>query len=147
MKKCSHVTPIIFALFIIFCCSAIPGCSQTEKSSTSVLKRVMLIKYKAEIAQVDIDKVRDTIYGLVQKIPGMLSAEWGVDTKFGFERPYTYCIILKFASEKACKAYEEHPDHQAMKQAGPAMVENFFRMDYWTGKAIHEMVSDERTQK
>jgi hypothetical protein len=45
--------------------------------------------------------------------------------------------------EVSMKAYEEHPDHKALAENGPAMIETFYAMDYLTGvDNIKEVISE-----
>ena len=107
-------------------------CGTEEKSSNPVLNRLILFKYKAEVTQAEIDEVKQTFFNLKEKVPGMLKVVWAKDINSDREKQFTYAITLSFSSEEALKSYQEHPDHQALVNEGPA-IENFFAMNYWTG--------------
>jgi len=124
----------LFTSAIIISCSFfIAACSQPAPYSGPILHRLMLFKYKAEVSQPEIDEVKQTFFGLKEKVPGMIKVVWARDLKFNREKQYTYALILSFTSKKAMKAYKEHPDHKALAKKGDAMIETFYSMDYWTG--------------
>ena len=124
----------IVVLFLFVSGIVITSCNKPAQETSPVLHRLFLIKYKPEITQAQIDEGVQTFYGLKEKVPGMLDVMFAKDIKFNRERQFTHVMILSFNSEEAMKAYEEHPDHKAIAKTGPAMIENFFSMDYWTGR-------------
>jgi hypothetical protein len=110
----------------------IASCNKTSHEAVPVLHRLILVKYKAEVTDAQIEEGKQVFLGLKEKVPGMLDVIFAQDLKFNRKKPYTHVLLLSFSSEEAMKAYEEHPDHKAL-QKEPNLIENFFMMDYWTG--------------
>jgi hypothetical protein len=123
---------LFFFISTIFLgCFLFVSCNTAEEDSSPVLNRLILFKYKAEVTQAQIDEVKQTFFSLKEKVPGMLNVVWTKDINSDREKQFTYAITLSFSSEDALKSYQEHPDHQALVNNGPA-IENFFAMNYWT---------------
>ena len=130
--SCSKSYRLFFFISTIFLSSFLfVSCNTAEEDSSPVLNRLILFKYKAEVTQAQIDEVKQTFFSLKEKVPGMLKVVWAKDIDFDREKQFAYAITLSFSSEDALKSYQEHPDHQALVNSGPA-IENFFAMNYWT---------------
>lgn len=124
---------LYFISLIFFSCTLFfVSCSQQEQGSDPVLHRLVMFKYKAEVSQAELEEVKQTFYGLKEKLPGMLEVVWARDLNYDLNNQFTYALMLSFSSEHAMKEYEEHPDHQALLQRGPEMIDTFFAMTYWT---------------
>ena len=122
---------LFFVFSIIFSCSFSVSCNHSKQESNPVLNRLVLFKYKAEVTQVEIEKVKQTFFELKEKIPGMLDVVWARDIDFNREKQFTFALILSFSSEETQEIYMKHPDHQALLDSGPEF-ENLFVMNYWT---------------
>lgn len=113
--------------------------SQSAKSSTrvlekdSVLRHVVLFKYKAGTTAKDIKKVQQSFVGLKTKIPQIVSLEWGVNNSpEGLDKGFTHCFFLTFRSEEDRDAYLPHPDHKAFGDVIGSFLEDVLVVDYWT---------------
>lgn len=113
--------------------------SQSASSSThvsekdSVLRHVVLFKYKAGTTAKDIDKVQQSFVGLKTKISQIVSLEWGVNNSpEGLDKGYTHCFFLTFRSEEDRDAYLPHPDHKAFGEVIGPFLEDVLVVDYWT---------------
>ncbi len=123
-----------FSFIFFFCTLFFVSCSQQEQGSDPVLHRLVMFKYKASVSPSELEEVKQTFYGLKEKVPGMLEVVWAKDLNYDLNNQFTYAIMLSFSSEHAMKEYEEHPDHQALLKSGPEMIDTFFAMTYWTGQ-------------
>ncbi|MEZ2414887.1 Dabb family protein [Muriicola sp. E247] len=113
--------------------------SQSAISSThvlkqdSVLRHVVLFKYKAGSTSKDIEKVQQSFVDLKTKIPQIVSLEWGVNNSpEGLDKGFTHCFFLTFRSEEDRDAYLPHPDHKAFGEVIGPFLEDVLVVDYWT---------------
>jgi hypothetical protein len=113
--------------------------SQSATSSThvldkdSVLRHVVLFKYKPGTSAEDIKKVQQTFVELKSKIPQIVSLEWGVNNSpEGLDKGYTHCFFLTFRNEEDRDAYLPHPDHKAFGEVNGPFLEDVLVVDYWT---------------
>jgi hypothetical protein len=83
-------------------------------------RRLLYMSFKEGTSAEDIRYVKDTFQGMVDKIAGMDKAIWMRSPDDDSE--YEYSLLLEFADTAALKAYEEHPDHQAVAEKGGAIV-------------------------
>ncbi len=124
----------IVPALVILCSIFIVSCGQPAANSHPVLHRLFLVKYKPEVTQAQIDENIQHFYRLKDEIPGILDVVSASDIKSRPKKPYTHVTIVSFANEDAVKDYEKHPIHKDLAKTGPALIENFFMVDYWTGK-------------
>jgi len=96
------------------------------------LQHVVCLKFKSSAAPEDIKKVEDAFRGLKEKIPQMISLEWGTNvSKEKHDKGFTHCFLVTFKSEKDRDTYIAHPDHKAFgKTLGP-VLEDVFVIDFW----------------
>ena len=80
-----------------------------------------------------IQAVEDAFRALKQKIPEIVTLEWGTNvSKEKHDKGFTHCFVLSFKNEKDRDAYLVHPDHKAFgKVLGPVM-EDVFVIDFLT---------------
>src|SRR5437899_4686030 len=65
------------------------------------LNHVVSFKFKATAKAADIKKVEDSFQALKQKIPQIVTFEWGTNvSKEKHDKGFTHCFILTFKSEK-----------------------------------------------
>lgn len=124
----------IVVLFLFVSGIVITSCNKPAQETGPVLHRLFLVKYKPEVTQTQIDENIQHFYRLKAEIPGILDVVSASDIKSNPKKPYTHVVIVSYANEEAVKTYEEHPIHKDLAKTGPALIENFFMMDYWTGK-------------
>ena len=97
------------------------------------LRHVVAIKFKAGTDEAEIKKVENAFRDLKNKIPGIVSLEWGTNVSpEKHAKGFTHCFILGFKSEKDRNAYLIHPEHKNFgKLLGPVM-DDVFVIDFWT---------------
>lgn len=99
----------------------------------SVLRHVVLFKFKDSTAQIDIRKVEDAFSALPGKIPEIIGYEWGTNNSpEGLEKGLTHCFFLTFKSEEDRAVYLPHPDHKAFGDVLGPHLDDVLVIDYWT---------------
>ncbi len=95
------------------------------------LNHVVSLKLKPAATSEQIKAVEDAFRALKQKIPEIVTLEWGTNvSKEKHDKGFTHCFILSFRNEKDRDAYLVHPDHKAFgKVLGPVM-EDVFVIDF-----------------
>ncbi len=107
--------------------------SNIQKVNDSVLRHVVLFKFKEGTTLADIKKVEDAFSGLPSKISQIMSYEWGLNNSpEGLEKGFTHCFFLTFNSEEDRAVYLPHPDHKAFGQILSPFLDDVLVIDYWT---------------
>ncbi len=107
--------------------------SNIQKVNDSVLRHVVLFKFKEGTTLADIKKVEDAFSGLPSKISQIMSYEWGLNNSpEGLEKGFTHCFFLTFNSEEDRAVYLPHPDHKAFGQILTPYLDDVLVIDYWT---------------
>lgn len=98
----------------------------------SVLRHVVLFKFKDSTAQADIKKVEDAFSTLPDKIPQIKGYEWGINNSpEGLDKGLTHCFFLTFDSEEDRAIYLPHPDHKAFGEVLGPHLDDVLVIDYW----------------
>ena len=107
--------------------------SNIQKVNDSVLRHVVLFKFKEGTTATDIKKVEDAFSALPSKIPQIMAYEWGLNNSpEGLEKGFTHCFFLTFNSEDDRAIYLPHPDHKAFGQVLSPFLDDVLVVDYWT---------------
>lgn len=107
--------------------------SNIQKVNDSVLRHVVLFKFKEGTTLADIKKVEDAFSALPSKIPQIMSYEWGLNNSpEGLEKGFTHCFFLTFNSVEDRAIYLPHPDHKAFGQVLSPFLDDVLVIDYWT---------------
>src|SRR5438445_12019326 len=97
------------------------------------LQHVVSLKFKAAAAPGDIKKVEAAFEALKQKIPQIVSLEWGTNvSKEKKDKGFTHCFILSFKSEKDLDAYFAHPDHKAFGKIVGPVLDDVVGINFWS---------------
>ena len=97
------------------------------------LQHVVCFKFKATASTEDIKKVEEAFQALKQKIPQVVTLEWGTNiSKEKRDKGFTHCFILSFKSEKDRDAYIEHPEHKAFGKIVGPVLDDVFVIDFWS---------------
>ncbi|MCP4975793.1 MAG: Dabb family protein [Maribacter sp.] len=130
---------IVFTILTISLCNAKHKnskriiMSDTEKVNDSVLRHVVLFKFKDGTAASDINRVEEAFFALPSKIPQIMSYEWGLNNSpEGLDKGFTHCFFLTFKSEEDRAIYLPHPDHKAFGQVLTPHLDDVLVVDYWT---------------
>jgi uncharacterized protein YebE (UPF0316 family) len=96
------------------------------------LQHVVCFKFKTTATAQDIRQVEEAFQALKQKIPQVVTLEWGTNvSKEKRDKGFTHCFLLSFKSEADRDAYIEHPAHKAFgKLVGP-VLDDVFVLDFW----------------
>lgn len=106
---------------------------QTTMENDSVLRHVVLFKFKDGTSETDIAKVQDAFSALPTKIPEIAGYEWGLNNSpEGLEKGFTHCFFLTFKSEEDRATYLPHPDHKAFGEVLGPHLDDVLVIDYWT---------------
>jgi hypothetical protein len=101
--------------------------------SDSVLRHVVLFKFKDGTSAEDIKKVEAAFTALPTKISQIDGYEWGLNNSpEGLEKGFTHCFFLTFKSEEDRAAYLPHPDHKAFGAVLGPHLDDVLVVDYWT---------------
>jgi Stress responsive A/B Barrel Domain len=76
-----------------------------------MLKHVVLLKFKAEITEAEIDRMIDGLAGLPDQIEEIREFVFGRDT-LHTERSYDFALVSMFDDLEAMQRYQVHPEHQ-----------------------------------
>lgn len=106
-----------------------------KMESDSVLRHVVFFSFKEGTSEAEIKIVVDAFRDLQNKIPGIESFEWGVNSSpEGINKGLTHAFTLTFLSNEARDAYLPHPDHKAFGAILGPFLEDVMVVDYWTQK-------------
>lgn len=87
------------------------GNTKTVMQQDSVLRRIVLFKFKEGTSVENIKKVEEAFSELPSKIQQIASYEWGLNNSpEGLEKGFAHCFLLTFKSEEDRAAYLPHPD-------------------------------------
>ncbi|QBA64667.1 Dabb family protein [Muriicola soli] len=104
-----------------------------ELVKDSVLRHVVLLKFKAQSSEKDIKRVQESFVELKSKIPQIVSLEWGVNNSpEGLDKGYTHCFFLTFNSTEDRDSYLPNPHHKAFGEVLGPVLEDVLVVDYWT---------------
>ena len=98
-----------------------------------VLRHVVSFKFKEDASDCEIKEVEKQFLALKDKIPGILSLEWGKNNSpEGLNKDFTHCFIVTFKDEKAREVYLPHPDHKAFVSILKHILDDVFVIDFRT---------------
>lgn len=96
------------------------------------LKHVVLVKFKPEIRQADINRLTDAFNDLKNQIDTIVSLESGTDVSpEGLNQGYSHAFVLTYANAADRDAYLNHPAHQKFVELIKPMVEGVTVVDFW----------------
>lgn len=110
-----------------------PDKTETTMQQDSVLRHVVMFKFKESASQEDIKKVQEAFSALPSKIPQIASYEWGTNNSpEGLDKGFTHVFFLTFKNEEDRAAYLPHPDHKAFGELLGPYLEDVLVLDYWS---------------
>jgi hypothetical protein len=119
-------------LAILFCTLFVVGMAFSAEA-VGKLHHVVCFKFKSSAAPQDIKKVEEAFKELKQKIPQVVSLEWGTNVSpEQRNKGFTHCFLLSFNSDKDRDAYLEHPEHKAFGKIVGPVLEDVFVIDFWS---------------
>src|SRR5690606_12236599 len=103
----------------------------------SLLRHVVLFKFKPGTSKENIAKVEAAFSALPSKIPQIVGYEWGLNNSpEGLDKGFTHCFFLTFHSEGDRAIYLPHPDHKAFVEILSPFLEDAVVVDYWAVNSI-----------
>lgn len=109
-----------------------PQMKKLATSTDSLLRHVVLFKFKAGTTPEDIKKVEEAFHALPSKIPQIADYEWGINNSpEGLDKGFTHIFFLTFKTEEDRAIYLPHPDHKAFGAVLGPHLEDVHVMDYW----------------
>ncbi len=107
--------------------------SNNQKSQDSVLRHVVLFKFKESTSKTDIATIEDAFNALPGKIKAINSFEWGLNNSpEGLNKGFTHCYFLTFNTEEDRSIYLPHPEHKKFGALLTPHLEDVLVVDYWT---------------
>tara|TARA_R110002049_G_scaffold2229_3_gene16266 strand:- start:20617 stop:21039 length:423 start_codon:yes stop_codon:yes gene_type:complete len=104
-----------------------------SQNQDSVLRHVVLFKFKENTSKADIAKVEAAFSALPSKIPQIVGYEWGLNNSpEGLNKGFTHCFFLTFHSDEDRAIYLPHPDHKAFGAVLTPHLADVTVIDYWT---------------
>jgi hypothetical protein len=117
--------------YAILCALLVAGIV-TSANAADKLQHVVCFKFKSTANPQETKKVEEAFQALKQKIPQIVSLEWGTNvSKEKRDKGFTHCFILTFKTEKDRDAYIEHPSHKAFGAILGPVLEDVFVIDFW----------------
>ncbi len=110
-----------------------PTLQPNTMKNDSLLRHVVLFKFKEGTSKGDIAKVERAFSALPSKISEIVGYEWGLNNSpEGLEKGFTHCFFLTFNSEEDRAVYLPHPDHKAFGEVLGPHLDDVLVIDYWT---------------
>lgn len=105
---------------------------ETKDEPSSLLRHVVLFKFKEEATSEQIDEVVQAFAALPSKISEIYAYEAGTNNSpEGLNHGYEHCFIVTFLSEEDRAVYLDHPDHLAFVDILLPILEEPTVIDYW----------------
>ncbi|GEM75667.1 Dabb family protein [Vibrio sagamiensis] len=96
-----------------------------------MIRHVLLINFKTEVTQADIEQVKALFCAIPKKIEGVKSVEWGVnDSLEGKNKSFTHSVLMTFVDEQGRSNYLPHPEHETLKKIFSPLLEDIIVFDY-----------------
>ncbi|MFN6401584.1 MAG: Dabb family protein [Planctomycetota bacterium] len=109
--------------------------SNLQESKKTMLRHVVMFKFKEASSAVEVQKVVDGFRELKSKIPQIASFEFGTNNSpEGLNDGFTHCFLVTFKSEKDRDVYLPHPAHKAFVELLKPHLEKAMVIDYWAGE-------------
>jgi len=120
-----------FAFLLLFSMFFSGVNAQTAKPGI-VLRHIVMFKFSESATPANIQKIEEAFAKLPEKIDGIQSFEWGINSSpEGMNQGLTHCFLLTFTSDKDRDAYLVHPAHQEFGKSLGTDVEKVTVFDFW----------------
>ena len=97
---------------------------------TSV-RHLLVIKFKPEVTDAQIDAAFAHFRRLRDDIPGIQAIECGAnESPEGLDKGYTHVVLMTFDDAAARDAYLPHPAHDALKDEFVPLIGDIIVLDY-----------------
>ncbi|WP_028670821.1 Dabb family protein [Saccharospirillum impatiens] len=96
-----------------------------------MIRHILLIAFKSFVEPSQIAEVRQLFEAIPEKVPGVLTVEWGVnDSPENLNRGYTHSVLMTFADEQGRQTYLPHAEHDALKRVFTPLLQDIVVFDY-----------------
>ena len=135
-----HSVLLILGLFLISCNNSTEHSTEplaskvhTTDESVSVLRHVVLFKFKETSTEEQINTVVKAFENLPSQIPEIIDFEYGTNNSpEGLNKGLTHCFLLTFQSEKGRDTYLPHPAHKEFGKILGPHLDDVTVVDYWS---------------
>ena len=109
--------------------------SKPQADKKTMLRHVVIFKFKEASPAVEVQKVVDAFRALQSKIPEIGSFEYGTNNSpEGLNDGFTHCFLVTFKTEKDREAYLPHPAHKAFVELLKPHLDKAMVIDYWAAE-------------
>tara|TARA_R110001583_G_scaffold55764_1_gene168996 strand:+ start:77242 stop:77649 length:408 start_codon:yes stop_codon:yes gene_type:complete len=132
------IKALVLLISISFMANAFASSNEITNSpvmiqTDSLLRHVVLFKFKEGTTKAQIKEVEDAFSALPSKIEQIKGYEWGLNNSpEGLEKGFTHAFFLTFESEEDRAIYLPHPDHKAFGAVLTPYLDDVLVIDYWT---------------
>lgn len=97
----------------------------------TVERHFVSFKFKQSTSKEQSQKVTNVLFSLKDKIPQVISIEYGVNNSpENLNKGFTQSFLITFANEKDRDIYLTHPEHEKFKALLKPLVDEVFVFDY-----------------
>ena len=109
-----------------------------------MLNHIVLIKFKKDAPEEDIQDLENLLEELPNKILEIHSFEFGRDIIHS-DRSYDFALVSLFANIESLQRYQVHPEHQSVLKKMKSISESVFSVDFMGTEAsdFKEMTPDQ----
>ena len=101
-------------------------------SKDSVLRHVVLFKFKKETTEKELKNIERAFAELPAKISEIIDFEWGTNTSIeNLNKGFTHSFLVTFKNEEGRAIYLPHPNHKAFVALATPYIEDALVLDYW----------------
>jgi len=131
------IKTLLFLISISFITNAFAIANEPTNPSImtqtdSLLRHVVLFKFKEGTTKAQMKKVEDAFSALPSKIKQIKGYEYGLNNSpEGLDKGFTHAFFLTFESKEARAIYLPHPDHKAFGAVLTPYLEDVLVIDYW----------------
>ena len=87
--------------------------SMTIQAEEAPYRHVVLFKFKDSASKEDVGKVEKAFIALKEKIPQIVSVEWGTNVSpETHDQGFTHCFFVTFKNNEDLELYLPHPEHK-----------------------------------
>lgn len=101
-----------------------------------MLNHVVLMKFKKDVQEVDIQELETLLEALPNQIVEIHSYEFGRDIIHS-DRSFDFALVALFANIESLQRYQNHPDHQTVLKKIKTICEQIYAVDFLGTDASH----------
>jgi len=129
MKSFLIALAIVLVTSLAVCAFAADSAGKNAKAK---LIHIVSFKFKPTATPAQIKEIENAFRGLKQKIPQIVSYEWGTNVSpEKHDKGFTHGFILTFKSVADRDSYLGHPDHKKFGELVGPVLGDVFVIDFW----------------